>query len=317
MRQQLTAVASDCHKAMELSQSRQVQSAVMDIELLKTFLEVRRTRHFGRAATNLFITQSAVSVRIRQLESVVGAPLFSRQRNNIRLTETGERLVPHAEAMLNAWEQARQELALTRHAGTRLSIAAPPSLWDSLLQERLPLLYRGMPELVLRADVSTQDLMLRRLLENSLDLVLLYDLPKTGGMELHKLTEMTLVLVSTTAGAQLTDIPHLSYVSVDWGTSFGTLHYRALPDLPPPRLHTSHGRVALEFLLAEGGSAYLPAPLCQQFLDQDQLYEVEGAPRFTRDVHAAYNAGSSRVDSIRQVVQLLVESLPQASGPVA
>ncbi len=41
----------------------------MDTELLKTFLEVSRTRHFGRAAESLYLTQSAVSFRIRQLET--------------------------------------------------------------------------------------------------------------------------------------------------------------------------------------------------------------------------------------------------------
>ena len=41
----------------------------MDTELLKTFLEVSRTRHFGRAAESLYLTQSAVSFRIRQLEN--------------------------------------------------------------------------------------------------------------------------------------------------------------------------------------------------------------------------------------------------------
>ncbi len=39
----------------------------MDIELLRTFLEVVRTRHFGKAAAELCVTQSAVSARIRQL----------------------------------------------------------------------------------------------------------------------------------------------------------------------------------------------------------------------------------------------------------
>ena len=40
----------------------------MDIEILKTFLEVARVRHFGKASESLFITQSAVSARIRLLE---------------------------------------------------------------------------------------------------------------------------------------------------------------------------------------------------------------------------------------------------------
>ncbi|MGH8579235.1 MAG: LysR family transcriptional regulator [Gammaproteobacteria bacterium] len=48
----------------------------MDTEVLKTFLEVNRTRHFGKAAGNLFITQSAVSARVRQLEEAVGVALF-------------------------------------------------------------------------------------------------------------------------------------------------------------------------------------------------------------------------------------------------
>lgn len=48
----------------------------MDTELLKTFLEVSRTRHFGRAAESLYLTQSAVSFRIRQLENQLGCEPF-------------------------------------------------------------------------------------------------------------------------------------------------------------------------------------------------------------------------------------------------
>ena len=73
----------------------------MDTELLKTFLEVSRTRHFGRAAESLYLTQSAVSFRIRQLENQLGANLFTRHRNNIRLTPAGERLLPYAESLMN------------------------------------------------------------------------------------------------------------------------------------------------------------------------------------------------------------------------
>lgn len=40
----------------------------MDVGLLKAFLEVHRSKHFGHAAKNLFISQSAISARIKQLE---------------------------------------------------------------------------------------------------------------------------------------------------------------------------------------------------------------------------------------------------------
>ena len=50
------------------------QGSTMDIALLKTFLEVAKTRHFGRAAENLYITQAAVSARIKQMEEDLGVP---------------------------------------------------------------------------------------------------------------------------------------------------------------------------------------------------------------------------------------------------
>ncbi|HEY5717214.1 MAG TPA: LysR family transcriptional regulator, partial [Motiliproteus sp.] len=51
-------------------------SSSVDTALLRTFLEVQKTRHFGRAAEQLYLTQSAVSFRIRQLEELLGVKLF-------------------------------------------------------------------------------------------------------------------------------------------------------------------------------------------------------------------------------------------------
>ena len=68
----------------------------MNLELLKTFLEVERCRHFGRAAEELHLTQAAVSARIRQLEETLGVRLFERKRRDIQLTPPGP---PAASAM--------------------------------------------------------------------------------------------------------------------------------------------------------------------------------------------------------------------------
>ena len=127
----------------------------MDSELLRTFLEVSRTRHFGRAAESLYLTQSAVSFRIRQLETQLGTSLFTRHRNNIRLTAAGERLVPYAESLMNTWLQAKKEIS---HASqhTVLSIGATASLWESYLTNWLEVLYNQHDELRLEARVSTR-----------------------------------------------------------------------------------------------------------------------------------------------------------------
>ncbi|MDH5728398.1 MAG: LysR family transcriptional regulator, partial [Gammaproteobacteria bacterium] len=71
-----------------------------DISLLKTFLELSRSRHFGKTAKNLFLTQSAVSARIKILEDTLGVRLVTRDRNNIQLTPAGMRFLPYAESVL-------------------------------------------------------------------------------------------------------------------------------------------------------------------------------------------------------------------------
>ena len=53
----------------------------MKIELLITFLEVSQTLHVRVAAENLYLTQAAVSSRIKQLEEELGVLLFDRTQN--------------------------------------------------------------------------------------------------------------------------------------------------------------------------------------------------------------------------------------------
>ena len=86
----------------------------MDLELLRTFLEVNRTRHFGEAAEALHLTQAAVSARIKQLESLLGVRLFDRLRRDICLTPEGHRLVRYADLLIAEWRKARQDVAVGR-----------------------------------------------------------------------------------------------------------------------------------------------------------------------------------------------------------
>jgi len=84
----------------------------MDLDLLRTFLELNRTRHFGRAAEALFVTQAAVSSRLKSLEGQLGVTLFDRSTREMRLTPEGGRLIRHAEKLIAAWRGARQDVSL-------------------------------------------------------------------------------------------------------------------------------------------------------------------------------------------------------------
>lgn len=69
----------------------------LDLRDLAFFLAVERQGSFGRAATELMVTQPAVSERIRHLERVVGRPLFERTARGAILTSSGAGLLPYAQ----------------------------------------------------------------------------------------------------------------------------------------------------------------------------------------------------------------------------
>ena len=133
----------------------------MDIELLRTFLEVSRLRHFGRAGEKLYVTQSAVSARIRQLEATLGVPLFTRNRNDIRLTAEGQRLVKHAETIVSAWVRARQETELGPAYSSALAVGAMWDLWEVLLNRWLPAVRDSFPEIALQIESHAAEVLVR------------------------------------------------------------------------------------------------------------------------------------------------------------
>ncbi|CAA2931252.1 HTH-type transcriptional regulator GltR [Arsenophonus endosymbiont of Bemisia tabaci Q2] len=117
----------------------------MDTKLLKTFLEVTKTRHSGRAGESLYLTQSTVSFQIRQLETRLGTILFARHRNNIHLTAAGERLIAYAESLINTWLQAKEEIS-HRSLNTEFLIGPTISIWEGCLINWIQLIYQKHKE---------------------------------------------------------------------------------------------------------------------------------------------------------------------------
>jgi len=291
----------------------------MDTELLKTFNEVARTRHFGRAAENLYLTQSAVSSRVRQLESLLGTELFSRQRNNIRLTAAGEKLIPLAESCLLLEQRMRQEVALSDDTQHQISIGATPNLWDAFLQHELLRQVCEQQALAFNAVAHSSQTLIRQVLEHSLDIAFVFDAPKVDELVTQEVMTVGLHLVGA---ASLRDqdwqqaMSH-GYIMVDWGLSFQMQQAQYCPTNTMAVLQTNTGRIALDCLLAKSSCAYLPLSLVQPYLDTNQLHVFDQAPVLQRTVYASFNAQHDQPQRLQQMIARLCPDAITAAQSLA
>ena len=276
----------------------------MDLELLRTFLELNRTRHFGRAAESLHLTQAAISSRLKTLEQQLGVVLFERSRREMRLTPEGSRLVRHAELMIASWRAARQDVTLAE-SSEQLVIGGSLRLWDVVLQRWLHDLRRLHPDIAIIAEAQSPDLLTRRLIDGTLDVAIMLEPAQIDILHVDELAELEIILVSHHSGQSADDALAGDYVFVDWGLAFGLDHRRAFPDAPEAKTRVSHVKMALEYIISIGGSAYVPRRMVQDDLAFGLLFEVKDAPVFTRMVYATYPVRSPRLERIRESLQLV------------
>ena len=276
----------------------------MDLELLRTFLELNRTRHFGRAAEALFVTQAAVSSRLKSLEDQLGVMLFDRSTREIRLTPEGGRLIRHSEKLIAAWRVARQDVSLAG-ASQQLVIGGSLRLWDVLLQRWLHDLRRKYPDLAIIAESQTPDFLTRKLIDGTLDVAIMLEPAQLDIMQIREIATVEFILVSSDRGLSLEQAFEDNYVFVDWGLSFGLDHRRTFPDAPEAITRVSHAKMALEYISLIGGSAYLPRRMITKDVELGLLHEVNDAPIFTRQAYATFPVRSPRLELVEKSLELV------------
>ena len=282
----------------------------MDITLLKTFLEVAASGSFVASADRLFVTQSAVSLRIQRLEDTLGKPLFTRSRAGAELTNAGREFEKYALSLIRVWEEARQQVAIPEGYTRSLTIGAQYSLWPRLGFRWVDALQTEMPDLNVRAELGMPDRLTRFLIEGIMQVGLLYMPQLRPGLTAEKIMEEELVLVATWPDADLDDLQD-RYVFIDWGPEFVTAHAQALPDLTNPGLTMSLGALAGEYILNRNAAGYLPARYVKRHLDAGVMHLVPDAPRMPYPVWAVW-----RDDLDPKIAQIAKETLRKIADDV-
>ncbi|ATF10512.1 LysR family transcriptional regulator [Candidatus Enterovibrio altilux] len=281
----------------------------MDTDLLRTFLEVNKTRHFGRAATNLYLTQSAVSFRIRQLEIKLRTPVFTRKRGNLRLTSAGEKFVPYAENILQTWGRARQDVALTDSYQQQLTVGATSLIWEiNNTNEWLEQVEAIQPEWALRTESLNRQQIPSALLEKQVDIVLTSEPPKLADLQQVRLTNFVVVLVSNEPEQNMNTIIGLPLVYLDWGTRFAVEHSRIPALQRAPILHSHGCQPALKFLINRGGVGFLPLSIAQPWIDSCKLYFVKNSPIIQNELFMVWLSSNEKYEDISVLIDVFSET---------
>jgi DNA-binding transcriptional LysR family regulator len=275
----------------------------MDITLAKTFLAITELGNFAKAADQLYVTQSTISTRIKQLEDLLGQSLFIRSKAGATLTPAGAQFKPFAEKMLLTWEQACQEVALPTSFEARLSVGVQFTLWERLMVKWLPWMKKAVPDYAILADVGSSEWLMQQLVNGLLDLVITYTPQNRSGLVVEKLMEERLVLVSDSD--QKFGPNDKNYIFVDWGPEYKMDHASEFPTSDMSPIATNYGPLALQYLLTNGGSAYLPMRMVRPFIAEERLHVIDNAPIFGRAVYSVHmeNDDSSRFEKALEGLQ--------------
>jgi LysR family hydrogen peroxide-inducible transcriptional activator len=163
---------------------------VPTLKQLQYFLALTETEHFGRAAERCFVSQSAFSNAIRELETHLGAELVDRTNRSVTITATGQEVAVQARLVLRDVEDL---VETARGPGEPLTgelrLGVIPTIAPFILPKVLPKLRRTYPDLELLLTEEQTERIYERLMDGELDVLLLalpWDLRGVEQLELFR-----------------------------------------------------------------------------------------------------------------------------------
>ena len=141
------------------------------LELYRVFQEVAKRGNISAAAQNLYISQSAVSQSIKQLEEQLQVRLFSRSTRGVVLTSEGKTLLDYVTRALGLIQNGEEKLAQSRQLLTgELIIGASDTVTKTYLLSRLEAFHRAYPDIRIRILNGTSRMVLDYLHSGQVDI---------------------------------------------------------------------------------------------------------------------------------------------------
>jgi len=160
------------------------------IKQLRYFIALEQHGHFGKAAQACFVSQSAFSVAIRELENTLNVQLVDRNNRNVTITTTGQDVAVQARLVIRDLE-CLVDFVESDHAplSGKLKLGVIPTIAPFLLPQLLPKLRKAYPDIQLYLLEDVTQRVYTQLMEGKLDLIMIalpFDLRNVESMVLFK-----------------------------------------------------------------------------------------------------------------------------------
>jgi DNA-binding transcriptional LysR family regulator len=290
---------------------------MLDVRRMRVLREVGIHGSFSAAAEALSFTQSAVSQQIAALEREAGAVLVERSARGVRLTEAGQALVSHTDAILARLTEAEAELeAIAGLRGGRLRMASFSSAGSTLMPLAIAAFRAEHPAVELSMSLLETDESLPLLRSGDLDLALVESSQHASddGIERTKLLEDPLYLVlprdhplAEKRRLRLGDLAGEAWIGGGGPCECNRLMTRAcsVAGFEPRIAFQTDDYTAMQGFVAAGVGVSLIAELGLKSVRDDIVIRELGRETPVRHIYAATVAGGYRAPAAMAMLETL------------
>ena len=243
----------------------------MNIQQIKYFLALAGKLHYWNTATEMNITQSALTRQIQSLENELGLLLFERNKRNVKLTPAGKFLRDKWEVQLSEIEYIHQ-LAKQIHLGESgtIKIAHPDSISASIMSDILANIYTKYPKLQVELVQILYENQHEFLRNYKIDLAITRDINTIPGIKSKKIYTDHLALVIPENHPYQTfedltketlEVQKFILPTIDEGSSYGYIIqklFNSFDFVPDVYLYSEFGSTIIALVRKGLGIAVLP-----------------------------------------------------------
>jgi DNA-binding transcriptional LysR family regulator len=296
----------------------------MQLAQVEGFLEVARRSNLSRAAEALFITQPALTARLRTLEAEVGGPLFRRGRRGMLLTDAGRTFLPYAERAVQSLRDGVSAIERLPLAD-ELVLGAAPAISTYVLPDLLVRYEAANPSVRLSVRTGHSEEILEMAVRGDIDVGLVRELHHPA-LETMALYDDELILVVQPAHPlarlrriSLARVRDARLILFDRTSSYYDLTnalFRPAGSLPRGVLELDHIDAAKQMVLAGLGIALLPRTAVADELGEGRLRRIEliGTPTIERRIVGIRRLDRERRSAAAEAFWTQLEALAASNG---